>query len=212
MLLRVKKKSSKIVPESPHTMHLQCWRNMTAGLAVCSYAHLYGKQLDLQVNGINSTYMNWRTRRLTFQLYVQPEALCHSLSLARLFRCQAFFQSEISNSCCWPYVMHTDGVINVIKKPAVINRLKHSSSCTACCNTETLCFLFTDCAYGFHAVLTVNTSYFPNSICQLVSVMERQPLCSCLTHQLHKFQAFWGYHNNVTNLIHFHFHNHFIVS
>ena len=144
------------------------------------------------MNGINSTYLNWHTRRLTFHLYVQPEALCHSLSLARLFRCQAFFQFEISNSCCWPYVMHTERVINVIKKLVVINRLKHSSSCTTCCNTENICFLCTDCAYVFHVVLTVNIDYFPNSFSQLVSVMERQPVCSCLTYQLHKFQAFWG--------------------
>ena len=64
--------------------------------------------------------------------------------------------------------MHTDGVINVIKNPAVINRLKHSSSCTTCCNIENICFLCTDCAYVFHVVLTVNIDYFPNSISQLV--------------------------------------------
>lgn len=144
------------------------------------------------MNGINSTYLNWHTRRLTFHLFVQPEALCHSLSLARLFRCQTFFQFEISNSCCWPYVMHTGGVINVIKNPAVINRLKHSSSCTTCCNTENICFLCTDCVYVFHVVLTVNIDYFPNSIFQLVFVMERQSVCSCRTYQLHKFQAFCG--------------------
>ena len=32
--------------------------------------------------------------------------------------------------------MYTDGVVNVIKKPAVINRSKHGSSCTTCCNIE----------------------------------------------------------------------------
>ena len=172
MLLRLKKGFKNYSWKSAYRAwcmfkQRQCWRSMTSGLTVCSYVHLYGKQLDLQVNGINSTYLNWRTRRLTFHLYVQPEALCHSLSLARLFRCHAFFQFEISHSCCWSYVMHTDGVINVIKNLAVINRLKHSSSCTTCCNTENICFLCTDCVCVFHVVLTVNIDYFPNSISQL---------------------------------------------
>ena len=197
MLLRLKKKSSKIVPESPHTVHGVCQATSVLKEYDCWVDCVFLRTSLWKVARFTSEWNKFHILELTHQEIdlsplVQSEALCHSLSLARLFRCQAFFQFEISSSCCWPYVMHTDGVINVIKKPAVINRLKHSSSCTTCCNTENICFLCTDCAYVFHVVLTVNIYYFPNSISQLVFVMERQPVCSCLTYQLHKFQTFWG--------------------